>query len=131
MKKEISSMIVIPPKKIKSKDDTIQMFLADQDKFKTFYRDVRAYLKSTQHTCRKEGYEGEPRICVHSGYHDCPDSVPFRRFNHFCYQHGLDWRGAREILEIMLKDRYRCECEILWHHTDEAVEEILSGRQER
>ena len=40
-------MIIIPPKKIKSKGATIQMFLADQDKFKTFYRDVRAYLKST------------------------------------------------------------------------------------
>ena len=53
-------MIVIPPKKIKSKDDTIQMFLADQDKFKTFYRDVRAYLKSTQHTCRKEDTRANP-----------------------------------------------------------------------
>ncbi len=53
------------------------MFLADQDKFKTFYRDVRAYLKSTQYTCLKEGYEGDPKICVHSGYHECPDSVLF------------------------------------------------------
>ena len=97
MKKEINSMIIIPPKKIKSKGDTIQMFLADQDKFKTFYRDVRAYLKSTQHQCIKEGYEGDPRKCVHSGYHEWPDSVPFRRFNHFCYQRGLDWRGAREV----------------------------------
>ena len=122
-------MIVIPPKKIKSKGDTIQMFLADQDKFKTFYRDVRAYLKSTQHTCRQEGYEDDPRKCVHSGYHEWPDSVPFRRFNHYCYQRGLDWRGAREILEIMLRDQYRCECEILWRRTDEEVEEILSGRR--
>jgi hypothetical protein len=129
MKKEISSMVVIPPKKIKSKNATIQMFLADQEKFKTFYRDVRAYLKSTQHTCHKKGYEDDPRICVHSGYHDWPDSVPFRRFNHFCYQRGLDWRGAREILEIMLKDQYRCECEILWRYTDEEVEEILAGRR--
>jgi hypothetical protein len=122
-------MIVIPPKKIKSKGDTIQMFLADPDKFKTFYRDVRAYLKSTQHQCIKEGCEGDPRICVHSGYHEWPDSVPFRRFNHFCYQRGLDWRGAREILEIMLKDQYRCECVILWCRTDEEVEAILSGKR--
>jgi len=124
-------MIIITPKKIKSKGDTIQMFLADQDKFKTFYRDVRAYLKSTQHQCIKEGYEDEPRKCVHSGYHEWPDSVPFRRFNHFCYQRELDWRGARDILEIMLKDQYRCECEILWRYTDEEVEEILSGRRKR
>ena len=124
-------MIVIPPKKIKSKGDTIQMFLADQDKFKTFYRDVRAYLKSTQHQCIKEGYEDDPRKCVHSGYHDWPDSVPFRRFNHICYQRGLDWRGARDILEIMLKDQYRCECEILWRRTDEEVEEILAVRRKR
>ena len=62
MKKEISSMIIIPHKKIKSKGDTIQIFLADQDKFNTFYRDVRAYLKSTQHQCIKEGYENDPRI---------------------------------------------------------------------
>jgi hypothetical protein len=129
MKKEISSMIVIPPKKIKSKGDTIQMFLADQDKFKTFYLDVRAYLKSTQHTCLKERYEGDPRECMHSGYHEWPYSVPFRRFNHFCYQRGLDWRGARDILEIMLKDQYRCECEILWRYTDEEVEELLLGRR--
>ena len=122
-------MIIIPPKKIKSKGDTIQMFLADLDKFKTFYRDVRAYLKSTQHQCIKEGYEGDPKKCVHSGYHEWPDSVPFRRFNHFCYQRGLDWRGAREILEIMLNDQYRCECWILWRYTDEEVEEILSGRR--
>ncbi len=105
------------------------MFLADQDKFKTFYRDVRAYLKSTQHQCIKEGYEGDPRICVHSGYHEWPDSVPFRRFNHFCYQRGLDLRGAREILEIMMKDQYRCECVILWCRTDEEVEAILSGKR--
>ena len=124
-------MIVIPPKKIKSKCDTIQMFLADQDKFKTFYRDVCAYLKSTQHQCIKEGYENDPRTCVHSGYHEWPDSVPFRRFNHFCYQRGLDWRGARDVLEIMLRDQYRCECRILWRYTDEEVEEILSGRQKR
>jgi hypothetical protein len=124
-------MIIISPKKIKSKGDTIQMFLADQDKFKTFYRDVRAYLKSTQHQCIKEEYEDEPRMCVHSGYHEWPDSVPFRRFNHFCYQRGLDWRGAREILEIMLRDQYRCECEILWRRTDEEVEEILSRRRKR
>ena len=83
MKKEVSSMIVIPPKKIKSKGDTIQMFLAGQDKFKTFYRDVRATLKETQHACLKEGHESDPRKCVHSGYHDWPDSVPFRRFNHY------------------------------------------------
>jgi hypothetical protein len=127
----MSSMIVIPPKKIKSKCDTIQMFLADQDKFKTFYRDVCAYLKSTQHQCIKEGYENDPRTCVHSGYHEWPDSVPFRRFNHFCYQRGLDWRGARDVLEIMLRDQYRCECRILWRYTDEEVEEILSGRQKR
>jgi hypothetical protein len=31
-------------------------------------------------------------------------------------------------LEIMLRDQYRCECEILWRYTDEEVEEILSGR---
>ena len=84
-------MIVIPPKKIKSKCDTIQMFLADQDKFKTFYRDVRSYLKSTQHQCIKEGYDGEPRKCVHSEYHEWPDSVPFRRFNHFFI--SVDWIG--------------------------------------
>ena len=124
-------MIIIPPKKIKSKGDTIQMFLADLDKFKTFYREVRAYLKSTQHQCIKEGYEDNPKKCVHSCYHEWPDSVPFRRFNHFCYQRGLDWRGSREILEIMLKDQYRCECEILWRYTDEEVEEILSGRRKR
>ena len=124
-------MIVIPPKKIKSKGDTIQMFLAHQDKFKTFCRDVRAYLKSTQHQFIKEGYEGDPRKCVHSGYHEWPDTVPFRRFNHFCYQRGLDWRGAREVLEIMLKDHYRCECEILWRFTDAEVEEILLGRRKR
>ena len=122
-------MIVIPPKKIKSKGDTIQMFLADLDKFKTFYRDVRAYLKSTQHQCIKEGYDDDPRKCVHSGYHELPDSVPFRRFNHLCYQRGLDWRGARDTLEIILRDQYRCECEILWRYTDEEVEEILSGRR--
>ena len=122
-------MIVIPPKKIKSKGDTIQMFLADQDKLKTFYRDVRAYLKGTQHQCIKEGYEDDPRKCVHSGYHDWPDSVPFRRFNHFCYQRGLDWRGARDTLEIMLRDQYRCECEILWRYTDEEVEAMLVGRR--
>lgn len=122
-------MIVIPSKKIKSKDDTIQMFLADPDKYKTFYRDVRAYLKETQHKCLKEGYEGDPKKCVHSGYHEWPDSVPFRRFNHFCYQRGLDWRGAREVLEIMLRDQYRCECEILWRYTDEEVEEIMAGRR--
>lgn len=124
-------MIVIPPKKMKSKVDTIQMFLSDQDKYKTFYRDVRAYLKSTQHQCIKEGYEDDSRKCVHSGYHDWPDSVPFRRFNHFCYLRGLDWRGARDTLEIMLRDQYRCECEILWRYTDEEVEEILSGRRKR
>ena len=122
-------MIVIPPKKIRSKGDTIQMLLADQDKFKTFCRDVRAFLKETQHKWMKEGHSADQKKCFHSGYHDWPDSIPFRRFNHFCYQRGLEWRGAREMLEITLRVQYRCECEILWRHTDEEVEEILSGRR--
>jgi hypothetical protein len=120
-------MIVIPHKKIKSKSATIQYFLSDLDRFKTFYWDVRAYLKDTQHQCMGDG----PKKCVHAGYHDWADSVPFRRFNHFCYQRGLDWRGARETLEIMLRDQYMCECEILWRYTDEEVEEILTGKRKR
>ena len=67
MKKEISSMIVIPPKKIKSKGDTIQMFLADQDKFKTFYRDVRAYLKSTQHIVSRKDTRMTPGYASTAG----------------------------------------------------------------
>jgi len=84
-------MIVIPPKKIESRGDSIQMFPADQDKFKTFYRDVRACLKSTRNTCLKEGYEGEPRKCLYSRYHEWPDSAPFCRFNHFCL--SRNWTG--------------------------------------
>ena len=121
-------MIVIPPKKIKSHHDTI-MYLSDPDKFKTFYLDLREYLKSTQHQCIKERYEDDPRMCIHNGYHEWPESVPFRRFNHFCYQRGLDWKGARDILEIMLHASFYCECRMLKDFSDEDVEAILSGRR--
>lgn len=60
--------------------------------------------------------------------YDRPEVVLFRRFNHFCYEQGLDWEGAREMVELMLNERFLCECEILWRLKDEQVEERLSSR---
>jgi hypothetical protein len=68
-------------------------------------------------------------MCIHNGYHEWPESVPFRRFNHFCYQRGLDWKGARDILEIMLHSSFYCECRMLRDFSDEDVEAILSGKR--
>jgi hypothetical protein len=48
-------MFIISPKKIKPKGDTIQMFLADQDKFKPFYRDFVLTSKAfSTHASRKD-----------------------------------------------------------------------------
>ena len=104
-------------------------YLLDPTRLKTLIMDLRSNLKSTQHLCIKEGYEDNPRKCVHSGYHEWPECVPFRRFNHFCYEQGLDWEGCRGMMEIMLNDRFLCECEMLWRYSDEQLEEILAGRR--
>jgi hypothetical protein len=53
----------------------------------------------------------------------------FRRYGHFCYRRGLDWEGAREMMEVMLSERFICECELLWRLTDEQVEERLTGKR--
>ena len=86
-------MIIIPHKKIKSHEDTLT-FLLDPARLKTFILDLRAYLRSTQHLFQKKGCENDPRQCVHRRMYDRPETVLFRRFNHFCYERGLDWEGA-------------------------------------
>ena len=53
----------------------------------------------------------------------------FRRFGHFCYLRKLDWEGAREMMEIMLSERFLCECEMVWRLTDDQLEERLAGRR--
>jgi hypothetical protein len=120
-------MLVIPHKKLKSREATME-FLLDPARLKTFVLDLRAYLKSTQHQFHKVGFENDPKHCVHRGMYDRPETVLFRRFNHFCYEQGLDWEGAREMVELMLNERFLCECEILWRLKDEQVEERLSSR---
>lgn len=121
-------MLYIPTKKIKSRDATMT-YLLDPDRLKSFIHDARVYLKSTQHLCIKIFHDDTPKKCVHSGYHEWPECVPFRRFNHFCYERGLDWEGAREMMEIMLNDRFMCECEMVCRMTDEQVEERLTGKR--
>lgn len=121
-------MLIIPHKKIKSHADTLT-FLVDPARLKSFILDLRAYLKSTQHQCQKKGHENDPRNCVHRTLYDRPDTLMFRRFGHFCYEQGLDWEGAREMIENMLSYRFLCECEIAWRLSDEQVEERLTGKK--
>jgi len=118
-------MLTIPYKKIKSREATLT-YLLDPTRLKTFIMDLRAYLKSAQHLFQKEGFENDPRNCVHRTLYDRPEPVFFRRFNHFCTERGLDWEGAREMLEIMLNERFLCECEMVWRLRDEQVEERLT-----
>jgi len=57
--------------------------------------------------------------------YDRPETVMFRRFNHFCCEHGgLEWEACREMMEIMLSERFLCECEMVWRLKDEQVEKI-------
>ena len=126
IKKETPPMIIVPHRKIKSHADTLT-FLLDPARFKTFIMDLRTYLRSTQHLFQKEGYENDPRNCVHRSMYDRPESVLFRRFHHFCDKQGLDWEGAREMLEIMLNERFLCECEVVWRLKDEQVKKTLLG----
>lgn len=121
-------MVIIPHRKIKSREATMT-FLLDPVRLKTFILDLRDYLRSTQHLCIKKGCDDNPRKGVHSGYHEWPECVPFRRFNHFCYGRGLDWEGCREMMELMLSDRFMCDCEMAWRLTDEQLEGRLSGNQ--
>ena len=121
-------MLVIPHKKIKSREATMT-YLLDLGRLKSFIQDLRKYLKSTQHFFQKKGCENDPRQCVHRGMYDRPESVLFRRFNHFCTERGLDWEGAREMLENMLSERFLCECEMVWRIKDGQIEERLAGRR--
>lgn len=121
-------MIIIPHRKIKSYEDTLT-YLVDPARLKSFIIELRTYLKSNQHLFQKEGYENDPRNCVHRTLYDRPETVMFRRFNHFCHGRGLDWEGAREMMEIMLSERFMCDCEMVWRLTDERLEEILAGRR--
>jgi hypothetical protein len=120
-------MIIIPHKKIKSHEDTLT-YLLDPARLKSFILDLRTYLRSTQHLFQKNGFENDPRNCVHRALYDRPETIMFRRFGHFCYLRGFDWLGAREMVELMLSDRFLCECEMVWRLTDEQVERRLAGR---
>lgn len=101
-------MIIIPPEMIKSKGDTIQLFLADQDKFETFYRDF--VLTSKAPSTNVSGKDTRvtqdmrpQRISRTAGL------SPVSSLQSFLLSVGLDRRGAQEVLEIMLRDQYRCE----------------------
>ena len=121
-------MLTIPHRKLKSREATMTSLL-DPARLKSFILDLRKYLKSTQHLFQKKGHENDPKQCKHRGMYDRPEPVLFRRFNHFCYERGLDWEGAREMMELMLSERFLCECEIVWRLTDEQVRERLAGRR--
>ena len=121
-------MLIIPHKKLKSHSDTLT-YLLDPARLKSFILDLRTYLRSTQHLFQKEGFENDPRYCVHRTLYDRPETVMFRRFGNFCYRRGLDWEGCREMMELMLSDRFLCECEMLSRYTDEQLEERLAGRR--
>jgi hypothetical protein len=123
-------MVIIPHKKIKSREATMT-YLLYPARLKTFILELRAYLKSTHHLCQKESHENDPRQCKHRSLFDRPETLLFRRFHHFCYERGLDWEGAREMMEIMLSERFMCECEMVWRLTDEQVEQRLAGRRKR
>jgi len=114
-------MLTIPHKKLKSREATMT-YLLDPARLISFVLDLRAYLKSTQRLFQKEGCENDPRQCVHRSMYDRPDTVLFRRFNHYCTERGLDWEGAREMMELMLAKHFLCECEIVWRITEEQVE---------
>jgi hypothetical protein len=121
-------MLVIPHKKLKSREATMT-YLLDPARLKSFILELRAYLRSTQHQYQKKGHENDSRNCVHRTLYDRPETVMFRRFNHFCYERGLDWEGCREMMELMLNYRFLCECEMVWRLSDEQVEERLEGRR--
>ena len=121
-------MITIPHRKIKSREATMT-YLLSPDRLKSFVQDLHAYLKSTQLHFQKAGFESDPRNCVHRNMYDRPEPVLFRRFNHYCTERGLDWEGAREMMEVMLEKRFLCECEMVWRLTDEQVEERLAERK--
>jgi len=110
-------MLIIPHKKLKSRE-AIMEYLLDPARLKSFVQDLRSYLKSTQDFCQKKGCENELRNCVHRTLYDRPETVMFRRFHHFCYERGLDWEGAREMMEVMLEKRFLCECEMVWRLKD-------------
>ncbi len=117
-------MLTITHKKIKSREATMT-YLLDPARLKSFVHDLRAYLKSTQHLFQKKGCENDPRHCVHREMYDRPETVLFRRFNRFCTERGLDWEACREMMEIMLCERFLCECEMVWRLKDEQVEKRL------
>ena len=121
-------MVIIPHKKLKSREATME-YLLDPDRLKSFIQDLRAHLKSTQHLFQKKGCEKDPKQCKHRGMYDRPDAVLFRRFHHFCDQKLLDWEAAREMLEIMLGERFLCECEMVWRVKDDQAVERLDGRR--
>ena len=121
-------MLIIPHKKIKSHADTLT-FLLDPARLKSFILNLRTYLRSTQHLCQMKGCENDPRQCVHRGMYDRPETLMFRRLNHFCYERGLDWEAAREMMENTLGERFLCECEMVWRMMDEQLEERLAGRR--
>jgi len=121
-------MLTISHKKLKSRESTMD-YLVDPARLKTFILDLRTYLRSTQHLFQKEGFENDPRQCKHRSLYDRPETVLFRRFGYFCYLRNLDWEAARTMMELMLSDRFMCDCEMVWRLTDEQLEEILAGRQ--
>ena len=121
-------MLTIPHKKLKSREATMT-YLLDPARLKSFIQDLRAYLKSTQHQFQKEGYENDPRQCKHRDMYDRPETVMFRRFNRFCTERGLEWQACREMMEIMLGERFLCECEMVWRLKNEPLANCLIGNR--
>jgi len=118
-------MVIIPHRKLKSREATME-YLLDPARLKSFVQELRAYLISTQHLFQKKGCENDTRQCVHRGMYDRPEPVLFRRFNRYCPERGLEWQSCREMMEIMLNERFLCECEMVWRMTDGQVEERLA-----
>ena len=78
-------MIIIPHKKIKSYEDTLT-FLVDPARLKTFIQNFAHTSRAHSTYVNKEGFENNPRQCVHRQLYDRPETVMFRRFGHFCYR---------------------------------------------
>ncbi len=70
-------MLTIPHRKIKSREATMT-YLLDPVRLESFILELRIYLRSTQQLFQKEGFENDPRQCVHRTMYDRPEPVLFR-----------------------------------------------------
>ena len=98
---------------MRTADDTY-LALSEEGKLNTFYKGLKAYVKSKLTLIEVKGsysnYTCGPDY--HHSYSD-PDWKPFKQFEHYCEKKGFDFFEAKDMVEKHIGKKIICECQLV------------------